>query len=140
MSELSCYYFESEKGKLYFGKQYGNFYFYDCEGDDPYLKKFFLALSTLPLSYAPQLTWKDNINNSLIMKNWQANTSSFLNSFYTHWVGTNADYHYLDETTVKGKISNQFFGIEIETRIQLDPVARFKEIQVGDYSLVQQIH
>jgi len=140
MSELLCYYFESDKGKLYFGKQYGNFYFYSCEGDDPHLKKMFLALSTLPLSYAPQLTWKDNINNSLIMKNWQANTSSFLNSLYTDWVGTRAVYHYLDETTVKGKINNRFFGIEIETRIQLDPVARFKEITVGDYSLLQQIH
>ncbi len=140
MSDLSCYYFESDKGKLYFGKQYGNFYFYGCEGSDPHLKKLFLALSTLPLSYAPQLMWKDNINNALVMKNWQVNTSSFLNSFYTNWVSTHAAYHYLDETTIKGKISNQFFGIDIETRIQLDPVSRFKEITVGDYSLLQQTH
>ncbi len=140
MSDLSCYYFESEKGKLYFGKQYGNFYFYSCEGNDPYLKKMFLALSMLPLSYVPQLTWRDNINNLLVMESWQANTSSLLNSFYTDWVSTQAVYHYLDETTVKGKINNQFFGIEIETRIQLDPVARFKEISVGDYRLVQNKH
>ncbi len=140
MSDLSCYYFESEKGKLYFGKQYGNFYFYSCEGNDLYLKKMFLALSMLPLSYVPQLTWRDNINNLLVMESWQANTSSLLNSFYTDWVSTQAVYHYLDETTVKGKINNQFFGIEIETRIQLDPVARFKEISVGDYRLVQNKH
>ncbi len=140
MSDLSCYYFESDKGKLYFGKQYGNFYFYSCEGNDPYLKKMFLALSMLPLSYVPQLTWRDNINNLLVMKNWQANTSSLLNSFHTDWVSTQAVYHYLDETTVKGKINNQFFGIDIETRIQLDPVARFKEIVVDDYRLVQTKH
>ncbi len=140
MSDLSCYYFETKKGKLYFGKQYGNFYFYGCEGNDPYLKTLFLALSTLPLSYASQLRWQDTINNALILNNWQANTAGFLNSFYNNWVSTHADYCYLDETTVKGKISNKFFGIELETRIQLDPVARFKEIQAGDYKLKQRIN
>jgi len=140
MSELSCYYFESNnKGRLYFGKQYGNFYFYSCEGNDPYLKKLYLALSTLPLSYVQQSKWQDNINNSLVMKKWQANTAGFLNSFYTHWVSTHADYYFMDATTIKGRICNQFFGIELITCIHLDPVTRFKEIQVGDCRLIQKM-
>lgn len=140
MSDLSSYYFESNKGRLYFGKQYGNFYFYGCEGNDQYLKYFYLALSMLPLSYAPGLTWQDNINNSLLTKNWQANISGFLNSIYDDWVNTQASYRYLDETTVTGKITNQFFGIEVDTRMQLDPVLHFKEIQVGDYKLLKKKH
>lgn len=138
MSDLSSYYFESNKGKLYFGKQYGNFYFYGHEGHDPHLNLIFLALSTLPLSYVPQLKWQDNINNALVLNFWQTNIASLLNSFYTQWVSTHAEYHYLNETTVKGKISNAFFDIELNTLVCLDPIAQFKEIQVGDYKLLQQ--
>jgi len=139
MSDLSNYYFETEKGKLYFGKQYGNFYFYGYEGNDPYLKMIFLALSTLPLSYVPKLTWHDSINNSLLLNHWQVNSASLLNSFYTDWVSSHAEYHYQDEGTIIGKIRNNFFNLELETVIYLDPVSRFKAIHVGNYRLVQQI-
>ncbi|HHO58606.1 MAG TPA: peptidase M23, partial [Thiotrichales bacterium] len=135
MSELSSYYLESDRGRLYFGKQYGNFYFYSVEGKDPYLKLVYLALSTLPLSYVPQLKWRDCITNSLVLNRWQASTAGLLNSFYTDWVSTVASYQYLDETTVKGKISNAFFGVELATQVQLDPVSHFKSVTVGDYRL-----
>lgn len=137
MSETSCYYFDSGKGKLYFGKQYGNFYFYSCEGKDKYLNKLFLGLSILPLSYIDRLVWKDNISNSLVLNKWQLNAASFLNSFYTHSVSTYAKYHYLDESTVKGEVGNSFFGIKFETYIKLDPISKFKEVQVGDYQLIR---
>ncbi len=140
MSDLSNYYFESNKGKLYFGKQYGNFYFYSCEGNDPYLNKIYLALSTMPLSYQPQLKWMDNINNSLVMNPWQASAASLLNSFYNNWVATHSSYHFIDETSVSGNIKTPFFGIEIKTHIKLDPISRFKEIQVGKFKLVQTIN
>ncbi len=135
MSDAAGYYFETSRGKLYFGKQYGNFYFYSIEGNDPYLEKIFLALSTLPLSYTAALTWQDRINNSLVLHRWQLMAATLLNSFYTTFINTRAEYCYVDETTVQGKIINNFFGIEIDTRVQLDPVSRFKTIQVGDMQL-----
>ncbi|VAW61414.1 Peptidase, M23/M37 family [hydrothermal vent metagenome] len=137
MSDLTSYYFETAGGKLYFSKQYGNFYFNGCEGKDPYLKMLFLALSTLPLSYAPKLTWSDTINNSLLLNNWQSSIANLLNSFYINWVSSHAEYHFDNETTVRGKISNRFFNFKLETTILLDPVKRFKEIRFGDYRLVQ---
>ncbi len=137
MSELSYYYFESNRGKLYFGKQYGNFYFYSNEGNDSYLNKLYLALSTMPLSYEPELNWSDNINNSLIMGRWQANAASLLNSIYNKWISSHANYYYIDESTVCGTIKNSFFDIEIKTSIKLDPITRIKEFQVGDYKFVQ---
>ncbi len=136
MSEFSTYYFESDKGRLYFGKQYGNFYCYSDEGDDRYLRMMFVALSTMPIAHVPATRWRDNINNSMILGRWQANTASLLNSFYTDWVSTVAEYRYLDETTVSGRIHNRFFGVELKTRIKLDPVDRFTEIQVADYRMV----
>ena len=137
ISEQLYYYFESSRGKLYFGKQYGKFYFYDCEGDDPYLNKIFIALSTLPLSYNTGLKWSDNINNRLILTKWQANTASVLNSFYNKTVNTFAEYQYQSENLVTGKIYNKFYGIEIDTSIKLDPVSRFEEIKVANYRLIK---
>ncbi len=137
MSDLTHYYFETDNGKLYFSKQYGNFYFNSCEGKDPYLKMIFLALSTLPLSYTKKLSWKDTINNSLPLSPLQSNIANLLNSFYINWVSSHAEYYFFDETTVKGKISNDFFNLKLETTVLLDPVKRFKEIHVGDYRLIQ---
>ena len=137
MSELSCYYFDSEsgrgKGRLYFGKQYGNFYFYGCEGNDPWLNKLSLALSTMPLSYRQDLCWHDNINNTLFLKSWQVHLAGLLNSFNTRWVKSRAVYHFADETTVKGTVSNRFFRMSLDTCIELDPVLHFRNIQVGEY-------
>ncbi|MBT4838323.1 MAG: peptidoglycan DD-metalloendopeptidase family protein [Methylococcales bacterium] len=138
MADDLSYYFKTAKGKLYFGKQYGNFYFYGTTGNDPYLSLMYLALSTMPLSYAPQLKWSDNINNDLVLNYVQANSASLLNSFKTDAVSTHADYHYVDENTVKGKVINKFFGVELDTLIKLDPLSRFKEIEVAEYRFVLQ--
>ena len=53
------YYFETERGRLYFGKYDGTFYVYRVDGDDPYLRQLFLALPRLPLAYKPRLAWCD---------------------------------------------------------------------------------
>jgi urea transporter/murein DD-endopeptidase MepM/ murein hydrolase activator NlpD len=137
MSDDASFYFETNKGKLFFCKQYGNFYFYGNEGSDIYLNLIYLALSTMPLSYIPLLKWQDNINNSLVLNLWQKNVASILNSFSPDGISTTAKYHYSDEITVKGKIINRFFNIALDTYIRLDPVSQFSEIHVGEYKLIQ---
>ncbi len=137
MSESLLTYFESSHGKLYFGKQYGNFYAYSYEGKDPYLKLIYLALSTMPISYVNDLCWQDKINNSLVLNKWQLAICNFLNSIDNHWVSSHSHYQYKDDYCIIGKIENSFFDIAIETSILLDPALKFKEITIGDYQLVQ---
>src|SRR6185437_3480021 len=55
------FYFESARGRLYFGKHEGTFYIYRLEGNDPWLSLLFLALPRLPLSYRDGLTWLDYV-------------------------------------------------------------------------------
>ena len=87
----------------------------------------------MPLSYRQDLCWHDNINNTLFLKSWQAHLAGLLNSFNTHWVESRAVYHFADETTVKGMVSNRFFRMILDTCVELDPVSHFRNIQVGEY-------
>ncbi len=137
MSDSLDYYLSCGQARLYFGKQYGNFYCYSLEGDNRYLKMIHLALSTLPLAYSPGMVWQDELNNALLLNRWQSALSSFLNAFCNRWVSTRSEYSYRDELTIKGKVTNRLFGIEVATQVELDPVLRFKTIDVGPYRLIR---
>ncbi len=137
MSDNLDYYFSCGQARLYFGKQYGNFYLYSLEGDDRYLKLLHLALSTMPLAYSKELTWQDEINNALLLNRKQSAVASFLNAFCTKWVKTRGEYRYVDEITIEGRIRNSLFPVEVATRLTLDPLHRFKVIEVADYRLVR---
>ncbi len=137
MDESLYTYFESSKGRLYFGKQFGNFYMYSFSGKDTSLHLFYLALSTMPISYQLNMQWTDTINNGLILNRWQKMISSLLNSLLTGWVKSQSNYHFFSENRIDGKICNDFFDIHLNTSVLLDPVLKFKELHVGDYKLVQ---
>ncbi len=139
MSDTSSYYFETARGRLYFGKQYGNFYCYSVEGNDPYLKMIYLALPMLPLSYYPGLKWKDSISSTVILNRWQGGVVNFLNALCSSLVNSEAEYQYTAETEVKGKIHNKFFNVTVDTHVVLDPFSRFKSITTGEYCLIQDV-
>jgi len=135
MSDYGIYYFETQRGKLYFGKEYGNFYFYNLEGDDPNLKMIYLALSTMPISNVANLKWSDQIKNSLVLKPWQQFFAGLLNALSIHKVQTKVDYYFADNNHVKGTITNKFFGIKTQTSVKFDPINGFNEIKINNYTL-----
>ena len=136
MSDFGVYYFETQRGKLYFGKEYGNFYFYNLEGDDPNLKMIYLALSTMPISNASNLQWNDHIKNSLVLKPWQQFFANLLNTFSINKVQTQVNYYFDEHSHIKGNIANSFFGVEINTSIKLNPINGFNEIKINNYTLI----
>jgi len=135
MSDYGIYYFETQRGKLYFGKEYGNFYFYNLEGDDPNLKMIYLALSTMPISNVANLKWSDQIKNSLVLKPWQQFFAGLLNALSIHKVQTKVDYYVADNSHIKGTITNKFFGIKTQTSVKFDPINGFNEIKINNYTL-----
>ena len=50
---------------------------------------------------------------------------------------TCGEYRYVDEITIEGRIKNSLFPVEVATRLTLDPLHRFKVIEVADYRLVR---
>ncbi|MBF0471417.1 MAG: hypothetical protein HQL48_08585, partial [Gammaproteobacteria bacterium] len=137
MSETLVTFFESDKGRLYFGKQYGNFFVYSIEGSDPYLRLIYLALSMMPMSDVTGLKWGDRVNNSLVLNRWQQLVASLLNSFFTHWVTTTSNYQLQDKTIISGQLRNSFFEVEMASVIELDPQNRISRLQVGPYEMRQ---
>jgi urea transporter len=136
MSDFGMYYFETTHGKLYFGKEYGNFYFYSVEGTDKVLQMMYLALSTMPLSNLLDMKWTDKIKNSMVLKPLQQFFASLLNSLSIHKVQTEVEYHSMDIGHIRGKITNKFFDIDMDTSVKFDPIIGFKEIKINNYTIV----
>jgi len=137
MADSLTTYFATDQAQLYFGKQYGNFYMYSYYGSDPYLKLIYLALSTMPISFVPNLKWQDKISNALILNKPQQMIASILNSLHINWVTSQSEYHYINKTTIAGLIKNNFFKVRLETQITLDPNQKISQISIGDYQFKQ---
>ena len=135
MSDYGVYYFSTPRGKLYFGKEYGNFYFYSIEGNDEILKMMYLALSTMPISNINNIKWKDRIGNSMVLNSSQRLLANFINSLSLHNVYTQVEYYSVDKNLVKGKIYNKFFNVNIESSVEFDPIIGFKEIKINNYTM-----
>jgi urea transporter/murein DD-endopeptidase MepM/ murein hydrolase activator NlpD len=135
MSESSVYYFECDDSKLYFGKEYGNFYFYSIEGNNKYLSMIYLALATMPISGNQSITWKDSISNALILNSWQNFITDVINIFIPNKVKTTAIYGFKNQHNISGKIVNDFFGINYTTNIEFNPLQHFTKINFNQYTL-----
>ncbi|MCK4762408.1 MAG: urea transporter, partial [Candidatus Aminicenantes bacterium] len=73
-------YFDSGRGKLYFGRSGGTFFFYSLEGRDPYLKTMLTALPQLPPACRKTLHWKEPLPVSVLLRGWQKAVVQLFNS------------------------------------------------------------
>ena len=83
-------YFESARGKLYFGNRSGTMYFYGLEGDDPYLKYMLQALPRFPLSCRKDLQWITSLPAGMLYKGWRRAIFQLLSSFCYSFAGAKA--------------------------------------------------
>jgi len=139
MADDGTFYFCRGDAKLYFGKYAGSFFIYHLDGNDPYLKLLYRALSSMPLHNRIQLTWNDSISNIAMLGYLKGTIAAFLNAFIPTKISTQAQYQFISETVVTGTISNDFFDIQLETQIELDPYLKFKRITIGDIELLRHI-
>ena len=123
------FYFNSGKGKLYFGKNNGTFYFYRLDGDDKYLKDFFLALPRMPLAYRKSLKWKDYIPLRILLNSFHKSIILFVSSFYHNFAKVNYKGEFVDEYTILGKVNFPLLNINREYKVKLDDILGIKEIE-----------
>jgi len=135
MAVDSTFYFYRGDSKLYFGKLHGSFFVYHMDGKDPYLRMIYLSLASLPMHYEAGMFWKDSISNTVTQSTWMAAFTSLANAFLLKPIITTAQYHFSDEHTIKGRISNSFFSSVLETSITLDPYSKFTSIQLDNIEL-----
>ena len=123
------FYFNSGKGKLYFGKINGTFYFYRLDGDDEYLKDFFLSLPKMPLAYRKSLKWDDYIPLKIVLNSFHKSIILLISSFYHNFAKVSYYGEFIDEYVIRGEVKFPMLNINNRYKTKLDEILGIKEIE-----------
>ncbi|MBF0226581.1 MAG: urea transporter [Desulfobacterales bacterium] len=138
MSLDGTYYFDSGKGKLFFGTYLGTFYFYRVEGDDYLLNMIFMAIPRLPLAYKEKIEWKDYLPLVVATKGLKKAIGQFISSFYPDISEIKCNYAYTGIDKIEGQITSKLMNMSYKTLVELDSNIGFKNICVNDICIVRQ--
>lgn len=137
MAPDSTFYFDSGRGRLYFGIHDGTFYLYGTEGHDRHLNRLQLALPRLPLTYAPSMRWNDHVPISALQRGLKQSAILFLSSFYHKLNGIRVSCSWSAPQQVRGTVTASILGEEVHTQVDLDPNHGFKSITLDQWELKQ---
>ncbi|MCF8260068.1 MAG: urea transporter [Melioribacteraceae bacterium] len=129
------FYLDSGKGKLYFGKHEGTFYFYSSEGNDKYLNAIFQSLPRFPLTYRENLTWSDTIPVGRVLKAVPKAIVQFLISFVHNAFKINVNLKFSSPTKITSKISSKVLKVNRTAELEFSDQVGFKSIKVEDIEL-----
>jgi len=135
MAVDGTFYWETDKGKLYFGKHEGTFYLYRVEGKDPWLNLIFLALPRVPLAYRQGMRWEDFLTIDSSFTGFRKVILLFLSSFHPKLSQVLGSYQWTAPNIIEGKLSSTFGNLSHETYLELDESTGFKSIRVNQYEL-----
>jgi urea transporter len=141
INEQGEQYFESARGRLFFGKREGSFYCYRIEGIDAYFNLLKMAMSTIPLHHTPALTWRDVLSHHLLPNNHFGTLVSsvllrLLARFSPQSSFLTANYQSISATEVAGEITPQWQCLKacrVKTKLKLDPYQKILQVTVGSY-------
>jgi len=128
MAPDGTFYFDSGKGRLYFGKANNTFYFYRFDGNDDYLKMFFLALAKMPLAYRRNLEWRDFIPIKIFLNNIEKSLVLFISSFYHGFAKVEYSAKFVDERVIESKVIFPLKNTDRRFKVVIDEYFGFKEI------------
>ncbi len=135
MASDGSFYFDSGKGRLYFGTHDGTFYLYHTEGSDRYLNLLQLALPRLPLCYIPFLRWKDHVPSSALQRGLKQTALLFLSSFYHKLNCISVSCAWSAPQQIHGTVTAPFLGENMRTQVELDPENGFKRLVLDEWEL-----
>lgn len=135
MAEDGTFFLQSSQAKLYFGKLNGRFVMYHMEGSDSLLRLFYLAMSSLPLSYEPGLSWTHNVSTTTLLTGYRRWSASLLNALIPELLKSVGEYCFISETEVSGQINNGFFNESHKTYLLLSPEGQVQTLIFDDIEL-----
>ncbi len=129
MAPDSIFYFESQTGKLYFGKHENTFYFYRITGNDQWLRLLFTALPRMPLAYREGLTWHDFIPQGMVIFGIRKLANSFFSAILPKLATVKVMLKYHTDTRIE---STTIIGRKHKTAIvELDHNKGFARLEVN---------
>ena len=135
MAPDGTFYFESGRGKLYFGKDSAAFYFYRLEGDDPGLRLLFAALPRLPLAYRDRLQWHDYLPVGVATDGVRRMLARFGSSFYPPLARIGAKQTFRSRYIIESELDAPLLRLQQQARVELDRRRGFASVRVGDLEL-----
>ncbi|MGC3972565.1 MAG: M23 family metallopeptidase [Pirellulales bacterium] len=123
------------RGKLYFGKLDGTFYFYRLEGRDPLLGMLFAALPRLPLVRGRRQVWNDCVPVGLASRGWRRVAALAIAPFFAPAARVETMHRFaardIVETTLRMPL-----GFATQTaRVLLDDRYGIAGVTCGDWEL-----
>lgn len=135
MAPDGIFYFQTDAGKLYFTKYEQAFYCHSVEGDDPYLKAFFMAMSHIPLGYVPQLQWEDYLTVDLLFGPIRRALILLTTSFFHSINKIRVCYRFTSPQVIEGSVQSSLWKWTQTTLVRLDPAGGINELRVGTLHL-----
>ncbi len=125
-------YFESARGRLFFGRFEDTFYCHRVEGDDPWLRTLFLAAPRLPLAFHEGLRWSDRVPAAAARDGLRSLLFDFLRSFH-HGLGrVDVELASAGDAVFDGIVRSRALAMERSTRVEIHPRRGFQSIRVGE--------
>jgi urea transporter len=125
MSTDSTFYFETQRGQLYFGKNENTFYIYRLTGDDPWLRLIFRTLPRMPLTYREGMTWSDYIPQGVVSSRLCKTMNGFFSAIWPKLATKKVMMKFVNENQIESKIDNKCANVELDrnkgfARIEVD--------------------
>ncbi len=133
MAPDGTFYFDSGRGRLYFGRHEDTFYIYHTQGADKYLKHIFMAVPRLPLLQMNDMSWCDRLPVGSVVTGPRREFFLFLNSFKFDLARVDCRLHFTGRNTIEGSVRSKTLGVDIKTHVELDDQVGFKRIVAGEY-------
>jgi urea transporter len=135
MDSESNYYFDSGKGKLFFGIYNGNFYFYRVEGADKYLNLIFISMPRFPLINKKSVSWSDNVPLGASATGIKKVIAQFLSSFYPNISNISGTYKFKSNYEIEGLIESKILRFSYKTHVFFDRNTGFEKIYINNLCL-----
>ncbi len=135
MAPDGTFFFDTGKGKLFFGKDEGTFYFYRLDGKDKYLKLLFMSAPRIPLTDKENIIWYDYLPFSVVFRGYIKDVILLLSSFSHSFSLTKYTGTFQDKKRITGEIRSHLLREPIYTELVLNDVLGFEHIKVGKVSL-----
>lgn len=128
-------YFDSGRGKLYFGRRDGTFYFYRVDGYDKFLKMFFAALPSIPLSYRDAMSWTDFLPAGTAVGGFRKIVAIVGSSFYHSIARVRSNLRFDGKNHVSSVIESRMLGVKKTADVEIDTAKGIKTVKINKITI-----
>ncbi len=129
------YYFQTDLGRLYFGKYDGTFYYYRIEGHDPYLRMLFLACPRLPLTYRKSLRWIDYVPASVALSGPRRFIARLGAILFPNLARVEIVQNFIDPNRIRSVARSPLFRRDRISHVELDAHCGIAAVKSGEVEL-----